>query len=77
MTHFEPMRQEEGGKHMALRVLPDAGVGQEGCLLKEPRVQTNKKLRKKTEHKLQQVKAERSGLREGLFFNIQIFLNRD
>lgn len=29
---------------MALRVLPDAGAGQEGCLLKEPRVQTNKKI---------------------------------
>lgn len=37
----DPLRANEAGrrgKHMALRVLPDAGVGPEGCLLKAPRV---------------------------------------
>lgn len=37
----DPLRANETGrrgKHMALRVLLDAGVGQEGCPLKEPRV---------------------------------------
>lgn len=37
----DPLRANEAGrrgKHMALRVLSDAGVGQEGYLLKEPSV---------------------------------------
>lgn len=52
---------------MALRVLSDAGVGQEGYLLKEPSVHRLIE-EKKAEHQLEQIKAERSGLREGFFF---------
>lgn len=65
------------GKHMALRVLPDAGCGcgTGGVPLKGAECSQTHCLRKKADHQLEQVKAERSGLREGFFFLISRYFS--